>query len=108
MTGEMTKVDSQEWPIQAAIARSVKGKLQPFDVYQGPYVSVGADIRAGSGAYAMPLQGLGLVRLWVTSDDGATARVYREDTDTLSAPFYYRNTRAACREARKLLTMEVN
>ena len=111
MTGEMYAIDQDGkdsdgnyWPIHAAIARSVKGKLCPFDVYQGPYITVRNDIRVGQRPYQVAPLHLGAVRLWISSDDGAVCTVYREDTETESAPFWYTDTRSACREARKLLT----
>jgi len=94
MTGEMHSIDQTGkdsngdiWPLHLAIAKAIGGELQPFDVYQGPYISVGGDAKAGSPPYVAPVQGLGIVRLWVHSDDGVEARVYREDTDQQSEPF---------------------
>ena len=78
MTGEMTTVDREEWPTHFAIAEAVGGTVQPFDVYQGPYIVVGADMRVGTPPYQLAVQHMGVIRLWLT-DEG----VYREDTDAL-------------------------
>ena len=88
MTGEMsyinpeTGVDSNGecWPIHLAIAKAIGGTLKPFDVYQGPYIAVGGDLTMGNSPYAIPLQNLGIVRLWICSDD-YLEMVYREDTE---------------------------
>ena len=113
MTGEMHSItqkgidsNGDSWPTHAAIARAVKGKLKPFDVYQGPYIVVGHDMIAGTAPYPALARGLGVVRLWLTESDEnsrSMVRIWREDTDTVSDPFWYEDTRAACREARKLL-----
>lgn len=110
MTGEMSWIhqngedsNGEIWGTHAAIARAVKGHLEPFDAYQGPYIVIGSDIRVGAAPYAMPIAHLGIVRLWLGSDDGYWGTIWREDTDTLSEPFPCMNTRAACRAARKLL-----
>ncbi len=87
MTGEMysidpetaTEPDGTEWPFHREIARVTGGQVKPFDQYQGPYVVVGPDLRVGSAPYQLALQGVGVVRLWLTED-----RVYREDTATHS------------------------
>ena len=39
MAGEMTHVNAAEWPIHRAIARALRGRLRPFDQYQGPYIA---------------------------------------------------------------------
>mgnify|MGYP001559819331 FL=1 len=98
MAGEMPCIDpvTGETPdggvytLHAAIAKAVGGTIQPFDTYQGPYVVVGKDVRMGERPYQLAVQGVGVIRLWVGTDDGwpdYLARVYREDTDTLSEPF---------------------
>ena len=84
MAGEMFKATREEWPSHYAIADAVGGEVKPFDVYQGPYVVVGGDVRIGNAPYAMAPSHLGIVRLWIT-DEG----VYREDTDTLTPCFVY-------------------
>jgi len=96
MTGEMYQIDpvtavepdGTEWPYHAAIAKAVSGVVKPFDQYQGPYVAIGPDPKAGRPPYDVCLPNLGAVRLWLVEDDGL-ARVYREDTDTFSSPFEY-------------------
>ena len=113
MTGEMHSItqkgldsNGDSWPTHAAIARAVKGKLKPFDVYQGPYIVVGPDVRVGISPYQMAIQHLGAIRLWITDTDDferPQVRIWREDTETTSKPFWYEDTRAACKAARKLL-----
>lgn len=43
MTGEMYKSDvtEEEYPLHFAIAKALHGTVEPFDVYQGPYVVIG-------------------------------------------------------------------
>jgi hypothetical protein len=110
MTGEMHAIDQRgrdsngaTWPVHAAIARSVKGRLEPFDVYQGPYIVVGPELTAGNPPYRCPLPGA--VRLWVGIDglDDVTGIVYREDTDQQAYYYPAWDTRRACRAARSLL-----
>ena len=110
MTGEMYSINAKGedsngdvWRTHAVVARAVKGTLKPFDVYQGPYIVVGQDIRAGCAPYAMPVRGLGVIRLWLNTEDGVIGTIWREDTETESDPFWCEDTRAACREARKIL-----
>lgn len=100
MAGEMPYIDpvtgetpdGEVYSLHAAIAKAVGGTIQPFDVYQGPYVLVGRDVRFGSQPYQYAPKGYGVIRLWVvetgeTGHYGPTARVYREDTDTFSDDF---------------------
>ena len=110
MTGEMHSISQKgldsngdTWPIHAAIARAVGGRLEPFDVYQGPYIVVGPDIRVGRKPYQVAVQHLGVLRLWLFADDDGTGTVYREDTDTKATFFPIGNTRRACKAARSLL-----
>lgn len=74
-TGEMDHVDPEEWPCHVAMADAVGGVLEPFDEYQGPYVAFSGEQREGTTPYSVPVQGKGIIRLWLT-DEG----VYREDT----------------------------
>ena len=93
MAGEMSWIDpvtgetgdGEVYSLHAAIARELHGIVKPFDVYQGPYVLIGSEFR-DSGVYA-PLVDRQAVRLWIGEIDGST-RVYREDTDTWSDPFW--------------------
>ena len=110
MTGEMSRIDQDGtdsngdvWSTHAAVARAVGGELCPFDSYQGPYIVVGKDIVAGGAPYRMPVPGFGVVRLWLISDDAFTGRVYREDNDTMSDPFWQDDEEAAADAARSLL-----
>jgi len=109
MTGEMsyinpnTGIDSngEEWPLHLAIAKAVNGTLKPFDNYQGPYIVVGKDLRVGNSPYDMPVQHLGIIRLWVI-DDGT---IYREDNDQ-TANFFPYDEMSACEAALSLLEMK--
>ncbi len=94
MTGEMYQIDpitGEEpdgtiWEYHAAIAKAVGGTIEPFDQYQGPYVLVGEDVRVGVAPYQHTPTGLGVIRLWILSDD--LTRVYREDTNERSEPCF--------------------
>lgn len=109
MTGEMHAIsqdgidsNGEEWPIHAAIAKAVGGTLQPFDQYQGPYISIGADLRVGNAPYSMPVQHLGIKRLWLTVTEDGIPTVYREDTDT-QAECCWDDTESAIAAAQSLL-----
>lgn len=118
MTGEMWTItqegvdnDGNEWPIHAAIVKALGGTLQPFDKYQGPYILIGEDVRLGQPPYAVATQHLGVVRLWVVPNEEEvpvggydTARIYREDTDTLSSPFQWEDTESAIACAREVMS----
>jgi hypothetical protein len=89
-TGEMhpSEVTKENWPIHFAIAEALGGTVQPFDQYQGPYISIGGDIRSGSGYYAGTPRIPGVVRLWVqVKDDSGFGTVYNEDNEKESQPF---------------------
>jgi len=91
MTGEMSQADVTEeaWPIHFAIAKEFGGTVRPFDVYQGPYIYI-------------PSKG----RVWVCSEDGVFATVYRETTETSSEEFpcYLDNLETALIAARAVLS----
>lgn len=97
MTGEMhaSEVTRDTFPTHFAIAEALGGSVKPFDQYQGPYVVIGTDIRIGTSPYACAPRGLGIVRLWLCSDDGVLATVYNEATDAQSEPFFYEDTESA-------------
>ena len=105
MTGEMcrSELTAEAYPIHFAIAKALGGSVEPFDQYQGPYVCIGRDVRCGAGPYALAPRGLGIVRLWVCSDDGAVCTVYNEATNKSSAPFLWNDKRAAVKAARATL-----
>jgi len=109
MTGEMCWIDQngvdsngEEWPLHAAIAKELGGEVKPFDVYQGPYVVFGSDIRVGNGPYALAPIGLGIKRLWLTGED-CLLKWYREDTETESFGFWWNDTEMAINAAQCLL-----
>lgn len=86
MTGEMAWItqegldsNGEEWPYHVIIAEAVGGTLKPFDSYQGPYISVGLDLRANGNP--VPAYGFGCVRLWLYEDDDGEPVIYREDID---------------------------
>ena len=77
MTGGMDFIDpktgeddsGEVWGLHAAVAKAVRGKLKPFDKYQGPYI----DLRDAT--------------LWLSSGDGIMGQVYDERSEELSLPF---------------------
>jgi hypothetical protein len=90
-TGEMSQEEldangREEWPLHYAIADALGGTVKAFDQYQGPYVLIGSESR-GQGVYAPALRGEGVVRLWISSEDGMDGIVYNEDNEKQSAPF---------------------
>lgn len=91
MTGEMGFIDQDGndcngdcYSTHAAIAKALNGTLKPFDVYQGPYISIGGDVRIGSAPYAIAPRLPGIVRLWLIDDEDGFCRVYNEDTEKIS------------------------
>lgn len=76
MTGEMCKADITEevFPLHFAIARAIKGTVEPFDVYQGPYVATPTGAR------------LFICNADSEGEDGDIC-VWNEATRTASAPF---------------------
>ena len=110
MTGEMNFIDQDgndsngdSWPLHAAIAKELGGVIKPFDVYQGPYVVFGEDVRIGCAPYAIAPSNMGVKRLWLLSDDGCVCQWYREDTDDLSWSFWWDDDCIAIEAARELL-----
>jgi hypothetical protein len=89
------------WSVHAAIARAVGGTLEPFDVYQGPYVLVGDDRRAGRRPYQVTLPGP--CRLWVGTDSEGLGTVSREDTGAVALYWPESSETAAVEAARSLL-----
>ena len=77
-TGEDSNGDT--WPLHAKIAQELNGEIKPFDVYQGPYVVIGADLTMGMAPYAMPVHLPGIIRLWIYENEQGSF-VYREDID---------------------------
>ena len=74
MTGEMSReeVTREAYPIHFALADELKGTVEPFDQYQGPYVHA--------------LQ----TRFWViVEENGAECRLYDERNDKQSPRFLW-------------------
>ncbi len=103
MTGEMYSIhptkaqepDGTIWPlhkaiVQALIRRGYSAHVEPFDQYQGPYIVIGPEFRAGRAPYVVPIGGVGIKRLWVAyqPQHPDMAQVYREDTDKASNLFW--------------------
>ena len=95
--------NGDHWPLHAAVARELGGEIKPFDVYQGPYVVIGGDVRVGDAPYAVAVQGLGVVRLWLSSDDGYFCQWYNEATGRASEEFPYHDEGWAVEAARSLV-----
>jgi len=94
MTGEMYQVNPEEWPLHFGIAEGLKKEskkveVKPFDYYQGPYIVIGDDITVGSCPYKIPVQNMGVIRLWLIPDEDGSdfVRLFREDTEQTSEPF---------------------
>lgn len=89
MAGEMTQseVTREAFPPHFAIADEYGGEVKAFDWYQGPYVAIGPDVRVGAEPYAYAPRGLGIVRLWLCSEDGEAFTVYNEANEKQSGPF---------------------
>ena len=88
MTGEMSRAEltPENYPIHFAIAGALKGTVEPFDQYQGPYVHV-------------PAKG---AKLWLvySNDDSGSYRVFNERTGQASADcFTYRNPESTAQDA---------
>lgn len=75
MAGEMTESDvtPEAYPEMFQLADDLRKILKvnvqprPFDQYQGPYLAVGIDMRAGHGTYAPLISLPGVVRIWYGS-----------------------------------------
>ena len=80
MTGEKTKSDltRELFPDHFAIADALNGHVEPFDIYQGPYICIGEDVRSGTDPYAIAVTGLGVVRLWLLDEGAGLDCVYNE------------------------------
>lgn len=102
MTGEMSRaslaqdISEGAYALHVAAAKALSGTVQPFDQYQGPYVLIGAEVRA-TGIYAPVVRGLGVRRLWLIGDDegGPVCRWYNEATETESVEFWWNDIASA-------------
>lgn len=93
MTGEMSRdmVTREDYPLHFSIARALRGTVEPFDVYQGPYVRA-----RGAQLFISSPEG---------DNDSGLVVVWNERTDTASAPFWPYGPgagRRACRAARSV------
>ena len=113
MTGEMGYIDNKTgidsngecWPIHLAIAQACNGELKPFDSYQGPYIVVGTDVVAQPESdYRIPIQGFGIVRLWLWYENEIDLVIYREDTQ--QSVRCWDDPESAIEAAKELLTNE--
>jgi hypothetical protein len=88
VAGEMFESDvtRESYSLHFAIADALGGKVRPFDMYQGPYVVIGNDVRIGIEPYAYCPPGTA-TRLWLCSEDGCGGAVYNEANDKQSKPF---------------------
>jgi len=110
MTGEMCWIDQNGmdsngdcYELHAAVAKAIGGTLQPFDVYQGPYILIGKDVRIGSSPYALASTGMGVKRLWLVNEDNGWGQWFREDTEQFSSEFWWDDVEEAIEAARELL-----
>ena len=97
MSGEMAYIDQagidsngERWYLHAAVAKALNGRLVAFDTYRGPYIVFGVDLTRGNPPYSMPVQHLGIVRLWLIPDEScpeALCRWYNEANNKLSSVF---------------------
>jgi hypothetical protein len=80
-TGEQSAEDltREEWPMWYAIADALGGTVEPFDVYQGPYISVPGE----NG------------RLFIVTEDGVWGQVWNEATQQSSSQFDMENENEA-------------
>jgi|TARA_R100001530_G_C4231517_1_gene132776 hypothetical protein len=93
MTGEMSWINQDgedsngdEWRTHAAVAKAVGGTLRPFDVYQGPYIS-------------LPKGG----RLWLGCLDGIEGTFYIDGDDQPFGAFLMEDDIEAATQARELI-----
>ena len=81
MTGEMSRDDvtREAFPAHFAVADALGGTVEPFDVYQGPYVAVPPKGRACAR------------RIWICAEDSgsAGARLYDDLSDKQSPGFIW-------------------
>ena len=78
-TGEMSREDvtRETYPAHFAIADALEGTVEPFDVYQGPYI----DTKYG--------------RLFIATEEGGLATVWNEANTNESNAFFYDNENEA-------------
>ena len=109
MTGEMhpSEVTREAYPLHFAVADALGGTVHPFDQYQGPYVSIGPDIRTRVRSWALHHpRGLGIVRLWFQYFGQKGVTIYNEANDRVSEPFSEWTCECAVAAARSVLDKE--
>lgn len=80
-------VSREEYPIWYIIADALGGTVEPFDVYQGPYITVPGN------------EG----RLFIVTEDGVTAQVWNEHTNAISDEFWVEDENTAVDAAISIL-----
>lgn len=101
-----SEVTREAYPLHFAVADALAGVVHAFDQYQGPYVTLGFDARAGTPPYAVLLQSLGIVRLWFQFDEGGEVVIYNEANERTSNLFRWNDASAAVDAARSVLDEE--
>ena len=93
MVGEMYAIDQETgeddsgevWAVHAAIAKALRGKLEPFDKYQGPTIE------------------LEDATLFLYAEDGAIGRIFDERSNEESLMFPIDDDELAIEAARALM-----
>jgi hypothetical protein len=80
-------VTRAEYPLWYIIADALGGTVEPFDVYQGPYITVPGN------------EG----RLFIVTEDGVTAQVWNEHTNEISDEFWVEDENTAVDAAISIL-----
>jgi hypothetical protein len=73
MTGEMSVVTKEAYPLHFAVVERFGGSVHPFDTYQGPYISYKTNV--------------GYARFFLVTDDGVFANWYNETSFRYSPTF---------------------
>ena len=100
MTGEMSREDvtREAYPLHFAIADAFKGRVRPFDQYQGPFVDAGTAGKFWIQSYLMPCN-------YGHEHDTGLVQVYNARTDKLSDPFSPAALKMAIQAAEETLAL---
>jgi hypothetical protein len=79
----------EEYPLHYAVADALGGKVRPFDVYQGPYISI-----PGEG------------RIFINTEDGMICQWFNEHTNRVSPEFSFEDENGAVDAAIAILEHE--